>query len=460
MYRDKKYAQAEELLQATIAAPSFDHLTDDSQYRALYAAGGIANKLQRWSTAHAYLVRATVLPQAQYGAWRGRLEAAVRLRNQTDEVVCTATIVRRWPERLATLDDQFMVHVVDDARHKASRAVALSLLEALYAAHWKLKWGIEPSEAWRDLALLLVEDKRLPDAIDVASHVSDVYALISMRADRRFDSVVAASPARYEIPSVADRELRDLQLLADKNPRSLRLQCLVLEMLIHRRRYGAALALADSVFASVRATNFPEKLYEDYEEQYHWLLDLRVVTLQRANRWDEMIPQLISSSKLLNANGGNLSELISLARLYCDVGRPNDALAALSRVTATPSPSGLMRGELVRLRAAVQLADAAQTVRSLDYLSTHRSDDQAAYLDALVVANQPEAAAQRLIEQLLDPDWRLEALEDVQNYSEPPRAPGADEIAAQERSLIARPDVQAAIRRVGRSESYDIEAKY
>jgi hypothetical protein len=92
---------------------------------------------------------------------------------------------------------------------------ALALLQALYGAHWKLKWEIEPSTAWRDLTLLLLGKARLAEAHEVASHVTDVYVLIAMRADRRFDAVIAANQPQFDIEAASEREFHALQAAAD-----------------------------------------------------------------------------------------------------------------------------------------------------------------------------------------------------------------------------------------------------
>jgi hypothetical protein len=68
-----------------------------------------------------------------------------------------------------------------------------------------------PSFAWQDLVLLLLEQNQLTEAIDVSTHVTDEYGVISMRADRRFDAVVAANPAHFDVDAAFRRNLEDSQ---------------------------------------------------------------------------------------------------------------------------------------------------------------------------------------------------------------------------------------------------------
>jgi len=88
-------------------------------------------------------------------------------------------------------------------RQNARRKTAL--LQALYDAQWKLPGDVEPSAAWRDLMLRLLEKGRVSEAGEVVSRVTDVYVLIAMRSDRRFDQIVEANAARFDIGAAADR---------------------------------------------------------------------------------------------------------------------------------------------------------------------------------------------------------------------------------------------------------------
>jgi len=117
-----------------------------------------------------------------------------------------------------------------------------------------------------------------------------------------------------------------------------------------------------------------------------------------------------------------------------------------------------MQETYVRLDAAVQLGDTEQTEKWLAFLKEHRVDAPRTYGDALLMSGDVESAAKWLIEQLEDLDLRSAALLGVQNYAVPPRTPRQAELDRRWRDLIARPDVQAKIAKVGRVESYKIEA--
>jgi hypothetical protein len=442
-------------LRAIVESPSFRHMPEDFQYRALSTAGWTALRHGSPQLAHDYEVRVSALPQAGYEDWLQRLEAAGKAGDQADSIGTLTVLMRRWPDRSRQFNPDFILHVIDEAKHSAGQ---LALLQAVFDAQWKLPGDIEPSAAWRDLILRLLDKGRAAEANDVAARVTDVYVLIAMRADRRFDRIVEANAAQFDIGAAADRQLHALQAAADKAPRSLRLKSDVIGALLARQRYDAALAAADSILQDIRSTNFPEKLYEDLGDEQSGFLNLRALALLRVGRFEEALAQLTAASQLHEKYSGNVDQLINLGGFYCSLERPNDALSSLRSLSAGTSPFGAMQLELVRLDAYAQLKDARQMARSLEYLRAHRADAPAAYGDALLVVNQQDRAAADLVGRLLDPELRQEALLGVQDFAPAPGTPRDRELDARGRALLTRPEVRAAIDKVGRVASYPLEA--
>ncbi len=440
-------------LQSAIANPAFQSLSVDDQYEALTLAARLSLYDAQAALAHDYIARVIALPGLGFEDQAAALRIAREVGNWTAAVSCLTSIAHQWPERLASIENRSVEQVVYQANF-LPRTNKFLLLQSLYAAHWTLQWGIEPSSAWRDLAILLLERHSLRQAIDVARHVTDVYVLIEMRADRRFDAVVAAHPEQFEIDAAAERELNLYQSLSDAQPKSLALKALVMEALLHEQHYAAMLAASDSVMQEIESTNFPDKLYDDYVEDHGTYFSLRAVALQREGRPEEAVAQLIEASR-----DGDISQLINLAALYCALDRPQDALAVINPIgPSRTSAYGAMQVEAVRLQTAVQLADHDQASRSLDYLSAHRSDAPRAYLYALIVAQQLDQAARFLISELDDKDLRENVLPDIQEYLPTPGTETELAIEAQWRAVIARQEVQAAIQKVGRVERYHLES--
>jgi hypothetical protein len=452
VFSSKHYGRGLAELRAVIAAPAFKSLAVDDQFQALTLAAGAATPTET-TLARGYLDRAIALPGIGFEDQLATLSLAVNSGYAEAAAKSLTLLARQWPDRLASFDNRLIFRALWLAEQVAP-GDRLLVLQALYAAHWKVEWGIEPSEYWRDLALLDLEQVSLREAIDVSTHVTEAYVLIAMRADRRFDAVVAAHPDQFDVEAAADREAKFFQSLSDEHPKSLALKARVMEALLHEQHYAAMLAASDYAVQEIRATNFPDKLYDDYVEEHGSYFYLRSVALQREGRWEEAVAQLVEAG-----HEGDLNQLINLASLYCALDRPKDALTIISPIGPTrTSAYGAMQVEAIRLQSAVQLGDRAQLSRSMQYLSSHQADAARAYLYALIVAKQLDRAARYLITELEDKELRQRFLPDVQEYLPAPGTKAELEIETQWRSVIARKEVQAAIHRVGRVESYRLEA--
>lgn len=438
-------------LRERIAAPTFNALPGDTQYRDLLTAGKLALALGQQRRGYDFIVRAADMPEASWDVRLLQVQVAFKLGLKAEAMNGTKLLVQRWPDQVAALPAGLLDAILRESV-QVPHTTYISLLQALYAMHWKLKWEIEPSTAWRDLVQLLLEKGSLSEAIDVAAHVSNPYVLIGMRADRRFDAVIKALPADFDIEAAAARELKAFESASDRAPHSLELKSRVIVELGNQLHYAAMLAESDSVLSAIRSTNFPEKLFVDYYEQYEGLLNLRAIALERERQMEAAAAQFKAA-----AVGNNTNQLINLAEFYCDLGRPADALDPIRRVRGDTSPYGAMVLESVRLEAAVQLGDRGQITASLQFLQRHAADAPGAYLDGLLSANQIDRAALVLVGQLLDLDQRQEALTRVQDYALPPQTPREMEITSRWREVLARKEVQAAINRVGRVESYHLE---
>ena len=336
-----------------------------------------------------------------------------KLGNKAETVGSLTSVAQRYPEKIGGLKIQWIVAVVRQARQLPT-GQRLALFRSLYGAHWKLQGNLEPSYLWVELTRLLLENGEHDAALDVSTHVTDAYDLIEMRMDRRFDSIVAANPAQFDVDAAAARELEQLLSASEKAPRSLALKETLIDTLRRQQHYAESLAAADSLLTELRSTNSPEKAYEDYERTNPWILNERKTALTRVGRWDDAVAQLTAASLLSEDHAGNVSQIINLAQLYCDLSRPKEALKALGRLETKPSPYGLM---------------------------------------------QVERAAKFLIERLQDVDQRAAALLSVQTYGTWRKTTRMLEFDARRRATLARADVQRAIQKVGRVESFNLEAQ-
>jgi hypothetical protein len=258
-----------------------------------------------------------------------------------------------------------------------------------------------------------------------------------------------------------------LGMAATEQRRGLDMQIPTIQSRIDFFRIGVLfilLPLGPATYATVYkctkqdgSTAYPERRYIDYLAEHGELLTERAFALLDLGLWDEGVAELKEAAGEFEHDRDNVGAAIHLAEVECDLARPADARSVLAQITAGLSPYGEMRVEGVRLDVAAQEGDAAQVERSLSYLRAHRDEAPVSYLTALIVADQPDGAAEELRRQLLDPATRLNALRNVQTFAPEQATPRDLEMRARWQSVLARPDVQNTITRVGRVQSYDME---
>ncbi len=413
-------------------------------------------RFQRWSLARKYMTRAAAMPQATADEQLALVTIGWHLHDQPLIAESLTAVARKWPDRLGKIDEDYLTAVLA-GQAKLPRATALALLQSLYAANFKLKWDIEPSESWRDLMQLLIEQGRQSEAVDVSARITDPLVFVEIRSDRRFDTLVGAHPEAFDPVAAADRQIQWLQAKDEDGANSLRVKALLMVALMRRHHAAAALAIADDAVAEIRDTNYPERRYVDYLAEYGNLLTERASVLLDLGLWDEGVAQLKAAAREFEHDRDNVSAAIDLAGLECDLAHPADARSVLAQITEGLSPYGEMQVESVRLDVATQEGDAAQLERSLSYVRAHRGEAPMSYLSDLIIANRLDRAAEELRRQLRDPDTRQNALGNVQTYTPEQATPRDLEMRARWRSVLARPDVQQAIAKVGRVETYDME---
>lgn len=454
---ERRFEEAEAVIQPLIHAKGFGRLPSAERYRALSTAAKLAFTLKEPKLEYESRVRLLALPEATSGDRMARLRAATRLADTGEIIAALTDVAQKSPESLGQVNDGFIFNQLSEAEKKLPHGAGLPLMLALYTAHWKVKWDQEPSGTWQDLALLLLEQNRLSEAMEVSTHVTNAYSLVAMRADKRFDAITTANTGQFDVEAALKRRIEHFQTVAEKTPKALEPRVSVVELLMQQQRYGGALAAADGLVAEIRQRNDAKQWYSDFDSEYAWVLDARSRALRRVGRWDEGIDQLAAASRVSDNYGRNVNQVINLGGLYCDMGMPKEALQALILLGSSVSDYGRMQEADVRLDAAIQLGDADETAKWLGFEKEHRSQAPYTYEDALLRMNDVETAAQWLIERLADRDQRSAALLDVQGYVTPNETGRQSELRKQRQELIARPDVQAALQKVGRIESYRLE---
>jgi len=432
-----------------IRSVGFDKLKPGEQYAALSTAGAIAAQQRDHATAHPLLMRATGYEQATGSDWHNRLYAAYALQDYGDSARSIATIAKRWPRTLAHINDVAIFNVAHRLESaQDSSGLWIDLVASLFDAHWTAD-GMQPNELWRDLVRINVARGSLDKAIKVASRIDSASVMLAVQVEKRFDRVTRGLNRPIDIERIAQAELERIQASVRAKPDSLQrwidLQYVMLRMLQHEQ----VLANCDEVIERVRSGD-GASLYTDFDSKYSWVLDLRASALVRLGRWDEAIRQQEQARRRPESGSMNVSQSLNLGQLYVHLDRPADAREAVAEL-GQMSAYGRMQLEVVRLAASVQENDEGAIETHLAFLREHRADAIETYQRGLLWVDRLDAAADLLVERLRSDTWRSDALVAMQDYPEMIRTASQQTLYERWLSVVARPEVQAELRKFGRT---------
>jgi tetratricopeptide (TPR) repeat protein len=312
---------------------------------------------------------------------------------------------------------------------------------------------------WVILAGGLADQGHVTRAATVAQRISNPWVLASMRADRRFDGLFDHAAARFDPEAAWGAQLEMRRKLMADHPAELSYVSDYVGELIYTHHPDMALKLIDDALARVAAAPKGKPAYTDLDDKLIWIKDARAHALFELSRADEAVAMLVTASAEKENGGANVSQVINLGELYVRLGRPQDALNSVARAVTNMSPYGRMQAEGVKAWAYAQLADKENLAKSLAYVRAHETDAPGSLPDVLIGANDLDGAAAIYIRRLADPDTRLQALDELQAYAPSLHTtPVMQESDRRWRALVARPDMKAAIDKVGRVNSYSFMA--
>ncbi|MDR3513795.1 MAG: DUF3857 domain-containing protein [Caulobacteraceae bacterium] len=445
---------------AVIASPGFASLTLRQRTAGYVIVAWAAYQTNDFKAAHAAAVQATDQTGAGddlVGAnlWIQRLRAADSDHDFDDAGLCLTKLAQSWPESLLAIPDQGVFQLVNQVTpHRRT-----DLLLALQKAHWRPKSAFrDSSDLWLKLTAALIDRGDLKAAAVTARDVTDDDVLIEMHADRRFDPIVQADPARYDVNAAIARGLTELQAKSAAAPDKLEGVVAVAQALMSRKRAAEALSLLDAALAKARPSPDQPPAFSDVEDQIGRALETRSGALLMLGRTDEAVKAQQRAAAHAEHGGSNVSQTLDLAGRLNGLGRPQDALDAIDEFDPTnASPFGLMVWQETQACAYAQLNDKGKLTTAMAYLHAHAKDGPRLVESAQLCADDADGVAKTIIDALHDPDTRAAALAGLQDYADSPGVTAWNlKLLERWKAVRSRPDVQAAIAKVGRIESYPI----
>src|SRR3954468_16585820 len=219
--------------------------------------------------------------------WFARGDEARKRGDDATWVAAITRVARRWPE--AVRDANAYAILQATLVNAGSAEARLELLKSLFNAHWTV-FGMEPSDAWRELTLRLLERGDRDGAALVAERVASPYQAIAMRVDHRFDDLLHDAPS-LDVHRVQDAEIEDLWRKSTEPPLLLRKWHNVLYTLAGAGRYAEMLQLAGVLMANADA-------FDDADQARAMILDERASALRGLGRWNHAVSELGDASRM------------------------------------------------------------------------------------------------------------------------------------------------------------------
>jgi tetratricopeptide (TPR) repeat protein len=430
--------------------PAFGHIG----YLMLANIDARAGRLDEAETA---IRSATASPAATPADFQEQMRIGLARRDAREALQSLTTIAQRFPTALAGLNDNLVFAVYGAAAGAPDgQALRFQLVQALLAANWR------PRDPFNDTSPMIVEQAvELIDHGDLAGargligRVDEAGPMVGPRADNRFAPILATDPAAFDLAALNQRYLAKVDAAAAGAPGLLVGVRDKAAALIAAGRFDEALKLLDAALAKAQPADGSAPAYVDAEGELADTLAMRARALAGLGRYDEALTTMVRAANRPEAGHINLTQRLALARLQVSMGKASDALATLDVLAPSDlSPAGQVAVADIRVCAEAALGDhaAAQTalaaVRARGYL------DPGAVVDASACAGDIDGAAATIVALLGDPVRRLQIITWAQTLKAPPQPPGPHPNADERRALLlARPDVQAALAKVGKIET-------
>lgn len=455
--RAGKFDEAGKALESVIHSEVFPRIDPGLQYHTFLLASLAADGRQDHLGAHEFAMAATHFPMAKAEQWLQRARFAARVDNFVDAALSMTTVAQRWPAELQKTDhNEFAFQLgLQLTREPRAKTEHLAMLNALFDAGFTIDLGEQPSFLWQQLVLDAVTRNDLARARELIARVDDTEELLRMRVDKRFDALRKLEPGRFDLAAAMKRRTAAWKTVVADHPRRLHAVVMLAGALSDQGRFADTLELCDAALKKLGNTPGRSVAYDDLDKALNWLHNAKASALRGMGRFDEAMSVMDAGRIELERGFQNVSQAINLGGYYLDAGRPEKALASIDGIdwAKSLSPYGRMQLQRVRYEAYLQMGDEAAADDVFAYLRQHHADAEQTWLWAMLSSGDMDGAAALLISQLEDADKRATALAQVQQYPETPAQPRAQQRRERWKSLLARPDVTAAINAVGRRES-------
>lgn len=261
-------------------------------------------------------------------------------------------------------------------------------------------------------------------------------------------------PADFDLRAATERALIEQRGFSDANPDKLGPLLDVTALLRQLGRPAEAITALEQVRSKVAAGS-----YVDIDEFRPWWWDALSRSQERMGQIDAAIASLRSAIPGGESGGKNVSHIINLMQVLVDHGRFQEAIDVPQAAggLGQMSPYGELQLRRARGCAYAALGRKAEAQADLDYARDNKAVDGDSYLDLLLCSGDQDAAAAEIIAQLGDADEVSSMLLRASTYAKPPVELPVSLRAKALRTVLARADVQAALKKAGGTRSFNVQ---
>jgi tetratricopeptide (TPR) repeat protein len=402
------------------------------------------------------LERASAAPVASGSSALAVFAASRLCRLDERAAAALSVIVQRFPERLADLDADEVVNV-------ASRSNDAALLSYLVNGRWRPDSSVELTSLRLQLARIYMNQGQQALAQETAQALivngsGDLGSVVMLFVERTFDPIVSADPETFNFESILQWQLANARQHVAQSPNSLSAVNTLARALLDRDRLEEAMTLLDASLARIDAAGASATAFSDQAEHVNWTHNARANVQSAMNDPEDALESLRQAAETPEQGGDNVSQRLNLASLLVGSGRGAEALVEIDSVdVSNASAYGRTVIHGLAACASYQTNDLNRARSEFEYLQQHAEDSLANLEFAALCIQDANAAAEAFIAQLESPGARRHALLGVQTFIDDNHdLPFHHEIRMRSAAVLARPDVQAALARIGRIQSFPI----
>jgi len=338
-------------------------------------------------------------------------------------------------------------------------ALRARLAAALFRIGWPGAGDRETTDALRQILLddRLAHDDR-PAAADYAAAITTPVATLSLIVDKRYDALLAPGADRMAMlqRALAAQDLETAGALqgAPADPRRV----------LDRARYLRGLGRDADALALLRPFTRDVRATVAASEEGMWLINEAAYAMATLGREGDALALMRRLAGLsIDDNGALIGPAINYSLMLWDAGRYGDSLNQATRLDRAGDHYASQFGQMwIASSIACALAGLgrpAEAAPQIERLAAHAELNPTALMRAYLCLGRDDDAAALLVHELDgdDPQAAILALQDYQ------RARGIAQtgpIYERLAALRARPEVQAALARVGRVLSLPLSRTY